>query len=89
MHRDLEAATARREINRAKLCKLQRAGNARTHVNHQNQRRTPLGTMSAGAVFELSSGSLDLNGTLAVTAPVSRTGRDSPPLNPLRFIMIC
>jgi hypothetical protein len=47
------------------------------------------GTMSAGVVFELSSGSLDLNGTLAVTAPVSRTGRDSPPLNPLRFIMIC
>jgi hypothetical protein len=45
--------------------------------------------MSAGVVVELSSGSLDLNGTLAVTAPVSRTGRDSPPLNPLRFIMIC
>jgi hypothetical protein len=37
MHRDLDAATARREINRAKLCKLQRAGNARTHVNHQTK----------------------------------------------------
>ena len=31
--------------------------------------------MSAGVV-ELSSGSLDLNGSLVVTAPVSRTGSD-------------
>jgi hypothetical protein len=45
--------------------------------------------MSAGVV-ELSSGSLDLNGSLVVTAPVSRTGqRFLPPLNPLRFIRIC
>jgi hypothetical protein len=32
--------------------------------------------MSAGVV-ELGSGSLDLNGSLVVTAPVSRTGSDS------------
>jgi hypothetical protein len=32
--------------------------------------------MSAGVV-ELSSGSLDLSGSLVVTAPVSRTGGDS------------
>jgi hypothetical protein len=32
--------------------------------------------MSAGVV-ELSSGSLDLSGSLVVTAPVSRTGSDS------------
>jgi hypothetical protein len=45
--------------------------------------------MSAGVV-QLGSGSLDLNGSLVVTAPVSRTGSDScRPLNPLRFIIIC
>jgi hypothetical protein len=32
--------------------------------------------MSAGVV-ELSSGSIDLNGSLVVTAPASRTGSDS------------
>jgi hypothetical protein len=45
--------------------------------------------MSAGVV-ELSSRSLDLNGSLVVTAPVSRTGSDSWRRSiRLRFIMIC
>jgi hypothetical protein len=46
--------------------------------------------MISAGVVELSSGSLDLNGSLVVTAPVSRDRqRFLPPLNPLRFIMIC
>jgi hypothetical protein len=64
MHRDLEAANARREINCAKLCKLRRAGNARIHVNHPTKiSGEPLGMMCAGVVG-LSSGSLDLDGSL-------------------------
>jgi hypothetical protein len=45
--------------------------------------------MSAGVV-ELSSGSLDLNGSPMVTATVSRTGSDSCGRSiRFRFIMIC
>jgi hypothetical protein len=45
---------------------------APTSTVQRNQRRTPVGMMSAGVV-ELSSGSIDLNGSLVVTAPVSQT----------------
>jgi|EndMetStandDraft_7_1072992.scaffolds.fasta_scaffold2654347_1 hypothetical protein len=45
--------------------------------------------MSAGVV-ELSSGSLDLNGSLGgYRARVADWQRFMSPLNPLRFIMIC
>jgi hypothetical protein len=45
--------------------------------------------MSAGVV-ELSSGSLDLNRSLVIIAPVSRTGSDSCGRSiRFRFIMIC